>query len=32
MKSLKQCLQTLIRTAGGDGNLLFNVGPHAGRR
>lgn len=27
MKSLKQCLQTLIRTAGGDGNLLFNVGP-----
>ncbi|MBN1126371.1 MAG: alpha-L-fucosidase [Sedimentisphaerales bacterium] len=27
MKSLKQCLQTLIRTVGGDGNLLFNVGP-----
>lgn len=27
MKSLKQCLQTLIRCAGGDGNLLFNVGP-----
>jgi alpha-L-fucosidase len=27
MKSLAQCLQTLIRTAGGDGNLLFNVGP-----
>ncbi len=27
MKSLQQCLQTLIRTAGGDGNLLFNVGP-----
>ena len=27
MKSLKQCLHTLIRTAGGDGNLLFNVGP-----
>jgi alpha-L-fucosidase len=27
MKSLKQCLQTLISTAGGDGNLLFNVGP-----
>ena len=27
MKSLPQCLQTLIRTAGGDGNLLFNVGP-----
>jgi alpha-L-fucosidase len=27
MKSLKQCLETLIRCAGGDGNLLFNVGP-----
>jgi alpha-L-fucosidase len=27
MKSLKQCLQTLVRCAGGDGNLLFNVGP-----
>ncbi len=27
MKSLEQCLQTLIRCAGGDGNLLFNVGP-----
>ena len=27
MKTLKQCLHTLIRTAGGDGNLLFNVGP-----
>ena len=27
MKSLAQCLHTLIRTAGGDGNLLFNVGP-----
>lgn len=27
IKSLKQCLQTLIRVAGGDGNLLFNVGP-----
>lgn len=27
MKSLKECLQTLIRTNGGDGNLLFNVGP-----
>ena len=27
IKSLKECLQTLIRTAGGDGNLLFNVGP-----
>ena len=29
MKTLKECLQTLIRTAGGDGNLLFNVGPTA---
>lgn len=27
MKSLQQCLQTLILTAGGNGNLLFNVGP-----
>lgn len=27
MKPLKECLQTLIRCAGGDGNLLFNVGP-----
>ena len=27
MKSLEQCLQTLIRCAGGDGNLLLNVGP-----
>jgi len=27
VKSLKQCLQTLIRVVGGDGNLLFNVGP-----
>lgn len=27
MKTLKECMQTLIRTAGGDGNLLFNVGP-----
>lgn len=27
MKSLEECLQTLIRTNGGDGNLLFNVGP-----
>ncbi len=27
MKSLKQCLHTLIYTVGGDGNLLFNVGP-----
>ncbi|AQT67588.1 Alpha-L-fucosidase [Anaerohalosphaera lusitana] len=27
MKSLKQCLQTLIYVVGGDGNFLFNVGP-----
>ncbi len=27
VKSLKQCLQTLVRCAGGDGNLLFNIGP-----
>jgi alpha-L-fucosidase len=27
MKSLKECLQTLVTCAGGDGNLLLNVGP-----
>ncbi|MEO8855251.1 MAG: alpha-L-fucosidase [Ginsengibacter sp.] len=27
MKSLKQCIQTLASTAGGNGNLLLNVGP-----
>jgi alpha-L-fucosidase len=27
MKSLAECLHTLARCAGGDGNLLFNVGP-----
>lgn len=27
MKSLKACLDTLVSCAGGDGNLLFNVGP-----
>ena len=27
LKPLKQCLQTLVLCAGGDGNLLFNVGP-----
>ena len=27
VKSLEQCLNSLIRSAGGDGNLLFNVGP-----
>ncbi|MCF7973514.1 MAG: alpha-L-fucosidase [Phycisphaerae bacterium] len=29
MKSLQECLQNLILCAGGDGNLLFNVGPTA---
>ncbi len=27
MKSLQECLETLVRCAGGDGNLLLNVGP-----
>jgi len=27
LKSLDECIQTLVRTAGGDGNLLLNVGP-----
>jgi len=27
MKSLKECIDTLVRCAGGDGNLLFNAGP-----
>lgn len=27
MKSLKECIQTLVKTTGGNGNLLFNVGP-----
>jgi alpha-L-fucosidase len=27
MKSLRECIQTLLHTVGGDGNLLFNVGP-----
>ncbi len=27
IKSLKECLHTFIQTIGGDGNLLFNVGP-----
>jgi alpha-L-fucosidase len=27
VKSLEQCIHSLIRSAGGDGNLLFNVGP-----
>lgn len=27
MKSFKECIQTLVKVASGDGNLLFNVGP-----
>ncbi len=27
MKSLDECIQTLIKTVGGGGNLLLNVGP-----
>lgn len=27
VKTTKECIQTLLRTVGGDGNLLFNVGP-----
>jgi alpha-L-fucosidase len=27
MKSLKECIQTLVKVVGGDGNFLFNVGP-----
>jgi alpha-L-fucosidase len=27
MKSLKQCIGTLVKVVGGDGNFLFNVGP-----
>ncbi|MBN2217579.1 MAG: alpha-L-fucosidase [Pirellulales bacterium] len=27
IKSFKECIQTLVRVVGGDGNLLFNVGP-----
>lgn len=27
IKSVQECVQTLVRVAGGDGNLLFNVGP-----
>lgn len=29
LKSLDECLATLVRTVGGDGNLLLNVGPTA---
>jgi alpha-L-fucosidase len=27
LKSLRQCIQTLVKSASGNGNLLFNVGP-----
>jgi len=27
LKSATQCIQTLLRVVGGDGNFLFNVGP-----
>ena len=27
LKPLKECIHTLVRAAGGDGNLLLNVGP-----
>lgn len=27
LKTLKQCIQTLVSVVGGDGNLLLNVGP-----
>jgi len=27
LKSLQECVETLIETVGGDGNLLLNVGP-----
>jgi len=27
LKSEKECIHTLLQTIGGDGNLLFNVGP-----
>lgn len=27
LKSLKECVQTLLHVVGGDGNLLLNVGP-----
>lgn len=27
LKSYEECLKTLLRTAGGDGNLLLNIGP-----
>ena len=27
MKTVQECIQTLVKTAAGNGNLLFNVGP-----
>ena len=27
LKSLRECVETLVQTVGGDGNLLLNVGP-----
>jgi alpha-L-fucosidase len=27
LKSARECIHTLLQTVGGDGNLLFNVGP-----
>jgi alpha-L-fucosidase len=27
VKSLKECVQTLVKVVGGDGNLLLNIGP-----
>lgn len=27
LKTLKECIQTIAKTSGGNGNLLFNVGP-----
>lgn len=32
LKDVKQCVYTLIKTASGNGNLLFNVGPMADGR
>ncbi len=32
LKSTRQCIQTLVRTASGNGNLLFNIGPMADGR
>jgi alpha-L-fucosidase len=32
LKTEKECIQTLVQTVGGGGNLLFNVGPMADGR